>query len=98
TTHSIADTGNEVLLYVGVRRVARPADERHPFRYGQFRYTWSFAATDGLFVVGGLFAVADGVQTLRHPEPVTNVPVGVAVLLVSAGVEGLSWRPARRAL
>ena len=34
TTHSIADTLNEVLLYVGVRRGARPADERHPFGYG----------------------------------------------------------------
>ena len=43
-------------------------------------------------------AIADGVQTLRRPEPVTNVPVGVAVLLVSAGLEGLSWRTARRQL
>jgi divalent metal cation (Fe/Co/Zn/Cd) transporter len=37
TTHSIADTLNEVLLYVGVRRGARPADQRHPFGYGQAR-------------------------------------------------------------
>jgi cation diffusion facilitator family transporter len=98
TTHSVADTLNEVLLYVGVRRGARPADERHPFGYGQARYAWSLLAAVGIFVVGGLFAIADGVQTLRHPEPVTNVPVGVAVLLVSAGLEGLSWRTAHRQL
>ena len=98
TTHSVADTLNEVLLYVGVRRGARPADERHPFGYGQARYTWSLLAAVGIFVVGGLFAIADGVRTLRHPEPVTNVPVGVAVLLVSAGLEGLSWRTAHRQL
>jgi cation diffusion facilitator family transporter len=98
TTHSIADTLNELLLYVGVRRGARPADERHPFGYGQARYTWSLLAAVGIFVVGGLFAIADGVQTLRRPEPVTNVPVGVAVLLISAGLEGLSWRTARRQL
>jgi Cation efflux family len=98
TTHSVADTLNEVLLYVGVRRGPRPADERHPFGYGQARYTWSLLAAVGIFVVGGLFAIADGVQTLRRPEPVTNVPVGVAVLLVSAGLEGLSWRTARRQL
>lgn len=55
-------------------------------------------AAVGIFVVGGLFAIADGVQTLRRPEPVTNVPVGVAVLLVSAALEGLSWRTARRQL
>jgi len=98
TTHSIADTGNEVLLYVGVRSGARPADERHPLGHGQVRYTWSLLAAVGIFVVGGLFAIADGVQTLRRPEPVTNVPVGVAVLLVSAALEGLSWRTARRQL
>jgi divalent metal cation (Fe/Co/Zn/Cd) transporter len=85
-------------VYVGVRRGARPADERHPFGYGQARYAWSLLAAVGIFVVGGLFAIADGVQTLRRPEPVTNVPVGVAVLLVSGGLEGLSWRTARRQL
>jgi cation diffusion facilitator family transporter len=98
TTHSVADTFNEVLLYVGVRRGARPADDQHPFGYGQARYTWSLLAAVGIFVVGGLFAIADSVQTLRHPEPVTDAPVGVAVLLVSAGLEGLSWRTARRQL
>jgi cation diffusion facilitator family transporter len=98
TTHSVADTCNEALLYVGVRHGARPADDRHPFGYGQARYFWSLLAAVGIFVVGGLFAINDGVQTLRHPEPVTSVPVGVAVLLVSAALEGLSWRTARRQL
>jgi cation diffusion facilitator family transporter len=98
TTHSIADTCNEVLLYVGVRRGMRPADERHPLGYGQARFFWSLLAAVGVFVIGGLFAINDGIQSLRHPEPVTNVPVGVAVLLVSAGLEGLSWRTAHRQL
>jgi cation diffusion facilitator family transporter len=98
TTHSVADTLNELLLYIGVRAGARPADDRHPFGYGQARYTWSLLAAVGIFVVGGLFAITDGVNTLRHPEPVTNVPVGVAVLLVSAALDGLSWRTVRRQL
>jgi cation diffusion facilitator family transporter len=98
TTHSIADTGNEVLLYVGVRHGRRPADDRHPLGYGQARYYWSLLAAVGIFVIGGLFAIYDGVQSLRHPEPLTNVPVGVAVLLVSAALEGLSWRTANRQL
>jgi cation diffusion facilitator family transporter len=98
TTHSIADTGNEVLLYIGVRRGLRPADDRHPLGYGQARFFWSLLAAVGIFVVGGLFAIYDGIQSLRHPEPVTNVWVGVAVLLVSAVLEGLSWRTAHRQL
>jgi cation diffusion facilitator family transporter len=98
TAHSIADTCNEVLLYVGVRRGMRPADDRHPLGYGQARYFWSLLAAVGIFVVGGLFAIVDGVQSLRHPEPLANVGVGVAVLLVSAALEGLSWRTAHRQL
>ena len=98
TTHSIADTFNEMLLYVGVRSGARPADERHPFAYGKAGYIWALLAAVGIFVVGGLFAIAVGVQTLRRPEPVTNVAVGVAVLLISAGLEATSWRRARRQL
>jgi cation diffusion facilitator family transporter len=98
TTHSIADTCNEVLLYVGVRRGMRPADDRHPLGYGQSRFFWSLLAAVGIFVIGGLFAINDGIQSLRHPEPVTKVPLGVAVLVVSAGLEGLSWRTAHRQL
>jgi cation diffusion facilitator family transporter len=98
TTHSIADTANEVLLYVGVRHGARPADHRHPLGYGQARYFWSLLSAVGIFVIGGLLAIADGVQSLRHPEPLTDVGVGVAVLVVSAGLEGLSWRTAHRQL
>ena len=58
TTHSIADTFNEVLLYVGVRSGARPADERHHFAYRKAGYIWSLLAAVGIFVVGGLFAIA----------------------------------------
>lgn len=98
TTHSIADTANEVLLYVGVRHGLRPANARHPLGYGKARYFWALLAAVGIFVIGGLLAIVDGVQSLRHPEPLTDVPVGVAVLVVSAGLEGLSWRTAHRQL
>ena len=46
-THSIADTGNEVLLYVGVRRGLRRADDRHPLGYGQAWFFWSLLAASG---------------------------------------------------
>jgi cation diffusion facilitator family transporter len=97
-THSVADICNEMLLYVGVRRGMHPADDRHPLGYGQARFFWSLLAAVGIFVIGGLFAIAEGVQTLRRPEPVTDVPIGVAVLLVSGALEGMSWRTARRQL
>jgi cation diffusion facilitator family transporter len=98
TAHSMADTGNEVLLYIGVRRGDKPADDQHPLGYGQARYFWALLAAVGVFAVGGLFAIYDGVHTLMHPEALTDLPVGIAVVVVSAGLEGISWRTARREL
>jgi divalent metal cation (Fe/Co/Zn/Cd) transporter len=61
-------SGNEVLLYVSVRSGARPANERHPFAYGTAGYIWSLLAAAGIFVVGGLFAIAVASRSLRQPE------------------------------
>jgi cation diffusion facilitator family transporter len=98
TAHSIADTCNEIFLYVGVRRGRRAPDEQHPFGYGQARYFWSLLAAVGIFVIGGLVAIYDGIHSLTHPEPLTDVPIGIAVILVSAVLEGMSWRTARSEL
>lgn len=98
TAHSAADTANEVLLYVGVRRGGHRPDDRHPFGYGQARYFWSLLAAVGVFTVGGLLAIYDGVRSLMHPEPLSDVPIGIAVLLVSAVLEAISWRTARKEL
>lgn len=96
TAHSAADTANEILLYVGVRRGRRRPDDRHPFGYGQARYFWSLLAAVGVFAIGGCFAIYDGVRSLMQPEPLTDVPIGIAVLLVSAVLESISWWTARR--
>ncbi|RKS74069.1 cation diffusion facilitator family transporter [Motilibacter peucedani] len=98
TLHSVADTANELLLFVGLRRSTRPADEDHPLGWGQERYFWSLLAAVGIFVVGGLASVYEGWSAIRHPEPVESVPVGVGVLVVSMGLEGWSWLTARRQL
>src|SRR3954467_14308507 len=62
--HSLADTTNQVLLLVAVKRSSRVADERHPFGYGRERYFWSLLAAVGIFVGGGVFAVYQGVSKL----------------------------------
>jgi cation diffusion facilitator family transporter len=98
TAHSLADSGNEVLLFVGLRRSVRVADARHPLGYGQERWFWTFLAALGIFVVGGVLSVNEGVQALRHPHPVGSFWIGVGVLLVSMVLEGVSWRTARAQL
>ncbi|WP_433604857.1 cation diffusion facilitator family transporter [Dactylosporangium sp. CA-139114] len=98
TMHSAADTGNEVLLWLGLRRSKREPDRRHPFGYGQERYFWAFLAALGIFLVGGLLSIAEGVRSWLVPEPLESPWVGIGVLVVSAGFEGYSWLTARRQL
>src|SRR5579872_1808359 len=65
--HSLADTGNQALLLVGMRLAARPANERFPFGRASERYFWPFVVALLLFSVGGAFAIFDGVDHLVHP-------------------------------
>jgi len=98
TVHSVADTGNEVLLFIGVRRSARGPDEKQPFGYGQERYFWAFLAALGIFVVGGLLSIVEGLRSVLRPEPLESPWVAIAVLVTAMFFEGLSFRTARRQL
>jgi divalent metal cation (Fe/Co/Zn/Cd) transporter len=58
--HSLADTGNQSLLFLGAARARREPDAAHPFGYGSERYFWSFVVALMLFSLGSVFAVSQG--------------------------------------
>lgn len=102
--HSIADTGNQGLLFVGVV-LAGKRDSRYPFGRAAERYFWPFVVALLLFSVGGAFAVYEGAHKLFAPEapdlsdfwslrrgPLTSL----IVLGVSAVMEGYSCSVALR--
>ena len=98
TLHTVADAGNEVLLYVAIRRSRQPADSTHPFGYGPERYYWALLAAIGMFLVGGAVSIWDGIRALVHPPELEAFWVGVAVLVVAIVLDGLSRVVALRAL
>jgi cation diffusion facilitator family transporter len=98
TLHTLADTGNEVLLWIAIRRSRRPPDPSHPFGYGPERYYWALLAAIGMFVVGGAVSIWDGVRALIHPPPLEAFWAGVAVLVVALVLDGSSRVVARRQL
>ncbi len=59
--HSYADTGNQMLLYLGLKQSQRPPDAEHPLGYGKLSYFWSFVVALRLFSLGGLFSIYEGV-------------------------------------
>ena len=80
TLHSIADSGNEVLLFLGMRLARRPPDDRHPLGHGRDVYFWAFVVSGLLFSLGGGFAIWEAVRTFLHPEPHGSYVWGYAVL------------------
>ncbi len=94
--HSLADSGNQVLLLVGGRRARRVATPLHPFGYGRERYVYAFIVSIVLFSVGGLFSVYEGVHKIQHPEPIRDAWLPLTVLLVAIVLEGFSLRTAVR--
>src|SRR2546427_5723777 len=94
SVHSVADTGNQVLLFVGRGRSIRPASDDHPFGFGRERYFYGFVVSVMLFTVGAAFSIYEGVHKILNPEAIHNSLIAFIVLAVSAVLEGFSLRTA----
>jgi len=102
--HSVADSGNQVLLLVGGKRAKREATPEHPFGYGRERYVFGFIVAVVLFSVGGLFAFYEAFH--KYEEVHAGEPNGllegrwwwVPLLVLGAAIiaESLSFRTAIR--
>ena len=88
--HSYADTGNQVLLYLGLKQSQRPPDAEHPLGYGKLSYFWSFIVALMLFSLGGIFSIYEGTHKLGHPEELSRLWVAIAVLILAILLEGAS--------
>jgi len=86
--HSYADTGNQVLLYLGLKQSQRPPDDEHPLGYGKLSYFWSFIVAILLFSMGGLFSIYEGMHKLNHPEELSQVWIAIIVLIIAILLEG----------
>ena len=102
--HSVADSGNQVLLLVGGRRAKKGVTPEHPFGYGRERYIFGFIVAVVLFSVGGLFALYEAYHKwhelrLGHADSLPDSRwwwVPLAVLVAAIVAEGLSFRTAVR--
>ncbi|MGK2853207.1 MAG: cation diffusion facilitator family transporter [Microbacteriaceae bacterium] len=92
--HSLADSGNQLLLLIGGRRSRRSADEDHPFGYGRERYVFAFVVAIILFSVGGVFSLLEGISKIQEPHPIDVWWLPLLVLVVAIGLESFSLRTA----
>jgi cation diffusion facilitator family transporter len=95
--HSVVDTGNGILLYHGLNRSARPADEQHVFGHGMEVYFWSLIVAISIFAVGGGMSVYEGILHILHPKPLETPYINYIVLGFSVLFEAMSFTVAWRA-
>jgi cation diffusion facilitator family transporter len=96
--HSLADTGNQAFLLLGIRLSAKPPDRRHPFGHARERYLWAFVVSLSIFIIGSVLSVREGITKILHPEPLRQPGWGFLVLALSFFFDGYSWRIAFREL
>ncbi|MFI7643714.1 cation diffusion facilitator family transporter [Nonomuraea sp. NPDC049400] len=93
--HSVADSGNQVLLLIGGKRAARASTKEHPFGYGRERYFYAFVVAVVLFTIGAAFSIYEGVHKLSDPHAKVESPIwAFAVLIFAIIAEAFSFRTA----
>jgi cation diffusion facilitator family transporter len=90
--HSLADSGNDLSLFVAQRRSSRPSDAEHPLGYGREAYFWALIAAIGVFVTAAAFSLRAGIDELIHPSVTSSFAVAYVVLAVSTVLDLMSFR------
>jgi cation diffusion facilitator family transporter len=88
--HSLADSGNQLLLLLGLKQSKRPPTMEYPLGFGKSIYFWSFLVAIVLFSMGGMFSVYEGWHKYHHPEALTSPMIAVGVLIFAIVAESIS--------
>jgi cation diffusion facilitator family transporter len=96
--HSTADSGNELLLLIGMKRSSRPPDKLHPFGHGKLVYFYGLLVAVYMFGVGAVLAVYRGITHLHNPRLAEHPGWNYAVLALAAAFDLYSWRVSYREL
>ena len=89
--HSIVDTGDGLLVLLGLRLSHKPPSPRHPYGHGLEVYFWSMVVAMCIFAMGGIVSIYQGVTRMITPQSIES-PLWAYVILSGAFVfEGISW-------
>jgi cation diffusion facilitator family transporter len=94
--HSIADTMNQILLFVGIMRGRKKANEIHPFGYSGEMYFWSFIVSIILFTLGSVFSIYEGINKINNPQEIHNIKFAFLILFIALFAEGAAFYKALR--
>jgi cation diffusion facilitator family transporter len=94
--HSVADSSNQGLLFLGGRQAKRAPSELHQFGYGRVRYFWAFVVAVVLFTLGGLFSAYEGYHKIADPHHIDSPAIAIGILVIAFAFEASALRTAVR--
>lgn len=94
--HSVADSSNQGLLYLGGRQAKKKPNDLHQFGYGRVRYFWAFVVAVVLFTLGGLFSAYEGYHKIADPHEITSPAVAIGILVIALVFEAFALRTAMK--
>jgi cation diffusion facilitator family transporter len=94
--HSVADSSNQGLLFLGGRQAKQAPDALHQFGHGRVRYFWAFVVAVVLFSLGGLFSAYEGYHKIADPHEIDAPAVAIGILAVAFVLEAFALRTAMR--
>ena len=94
--HSLVDSGNTLLLLLGLHRSTKAPSDKHPFGYGKELYFWTLVVATSLFAIGGGMSIYEGIEHMIHPEPLTDPTLNYIILGVAFVFSSLSFVVAYR--
>lgn len=89
--HSCVDTGNQLLMLLGLRRAKKPPDTRFPFGHGKEIYFWCFVVSVSIFAIGATVSLYKGFHQIQDPHPIENPVLTYVVLALALVFEGMAW-------
>jgi cation diffusion facilitator family transporter len=89
--HSVVDTGNGGLIWLGVRKSRKPPDSDHPFGHGHELYFWTLVVGVLIFAVGGGMSTYEGILHILHPAKTEHAAWSYVVLGIATVFEGTTW-------
>ena len=85
--HSFVDTGNQFLLWFGIKQAKKSNPKIYPLGRGREEYFWTLVVAVLIFTIGGLVSLEHGVESLSHPKKLENLSISLTLLIVSIILE-----------
>ena len=96
--HSFVDTGNQFLLWFGIKQAKKSNPKIYPLGRGREEYFWTLVVAVLIFTIGGLVSLEHGIESLSHPKKLENLSISLTLLIVSIILESYVLKKARSEL